>query len=155
MRDIDVIERRAPISDARVAGGAGCLTGRIPSTELIDKLLGERTAVSRTGVEQHTPVPAARRQLSRCSRAAADVPGSQSSSHRLGETTNADQLQQSDQQHWPRHACENDEFRASSMWPGALREQAGGPRGPGPTHERPKKIVLPKQRTCRYGLLNV
>ena len=57
MRDIDVIERRAPISDARVAGGAGCLTGRIPSTELIDKLLDERTAVHRTGVQQHTPVP--------------------------------------------------------------------------------------------------
>jgi hypothetical protein len=55
MRDIDVSERQAPISDVCVAGGAGCLTGRIPSTELIDKLLGERTAVSRTGVEQHTP----------------------------------------------------------------------------------------------------
>ena len=82
---------------------------------------------------------------SRRDRAAADMAGGQSSTHRLGETTDANQLQQSNQQHRPSYTCENNEFCVSSSWYVGLREQVGGHRSTGRSNERNTQIDLPHQ----------
>jgi hypothetical protein len=65
--------------------------------------------------------------------------------HRLRETSDADQLQQSNQQHRPQHTCENNDSFASRRWYVGLREQVGGHRSPGRGNERTAQVNLPQQ----------
>jgi len=71
--------------------------------------------------------------------------GGRSGTHRLRETSDADQLQQSNQQHRPPHTCENNDSFASRRWYVGLREQVGGHRSPGRGNERTAQVNLPQQ----------
>jgi hypothetical protein len=61
-----------------------------------------------------SPTPFTRSSRASSRYKAADVAGGQTTTSRVGETANANQLQQSNQQHWPRHTGESNDSCASS-----------------------------------------